>query len=180
MTILRNRKKLAAVNRVNHEDRPKNNQARNTNSHGLQENYITQVSEEVESRVTKNLAPEFIRTESRILGALSWLDELLQNPQSWVHSGNVPETSRNLKSDNQGTNEGHSQNDPNPEVEVSLSQSSQYLNPEETSEKSRNQTRPQLTEVATNRDRNQPRPQPTETATGSWQSLSRSQSLLGS
>ena len=34
---LRNNKKLAAINRDNHDDHPRKNQARNTNSPGVQE-----------------------------------------------------------------------------------------------------------------------------------------------
>ena len=81
----------------------------------------------------KKLSQEFSWTESRILGALSKLDEILLNSQSRVHSGPVPETSRNSNQENQGTNEESSQNDAHPEMDVSLSQSSQEFSPEETS-----------------------------------------------
>ena len=133
MATLRNKKNLTAISRDNHEDHPKIYQARNTNSLRIQEDYITQVSKEIESRVTKKLSQEFIGTESRILGTLSRLDEFLRNPQSQVHYGPVPETSRNSNRENQATNEDRSQNDPHPEVGVSLSQSSNELSPEETS-----------------------------------------------
>ena len=67
------------------------------------------------------------------MGALSRLDELLLNPQATVHSGLVPKTSRYSNSENQRTNEDHSQNGSHPEVGASLSQSPQELVPEETS-----------------------------------------------
>ena len=59
----------------------RNNQSQNTLNPGMAEELITQVSEEIKGRVTKKLSQEFSRTESRILGALSKLDEFLLNPQ---------------------------------------------------------------------------------------------------
>ena len=53
------------------------------------------MSQEIEGRVIKKLFQEFSRTESRVLSALSKLDECLKNPKSRVHSERVPETSRN-------------------------------------------------------------------------------------
>ena len=125
MATLRNKKDLAAMNRENHENHPRNVQAKSKISR-IQEDYITQVSEEIEDRVTKNLSKEFSKTESRTVGALSRLDECLQNPQSRARSG--PALSR----ENQGTNEARYQNDPHAEVGVSLSYSSQELSPGET------------------------------------------------
>ena len=95
--------------------------------------YINLVSEEIERRVTKKLSQEFNRTESRFLGALFKIDEFLLNPEVRVHSGPVPETSRNSNGENHETNEGRSQNDPHPEVGVSLNQSSQELSPDDSS-----------------------------------------------
>ena len=66
----------------------------------MAEEYITQVSEEIEERVTKKLFQEFSRTESRILGALSKIDEFLLNPQVRTCSVAVPGTSRNKNSEN--------------------------------------------------------------------------------
>ena len=80
MATLRNEKNVTAINRDSHEDHPRNNRARNINSPRVQEDYISQFSEEIESRVTKKLSQEFSETESRILGALSRLDEFLLNP----------------------------------------------------------------------------------------------------
>ena len=121
------------MNREINEDYLQNFQARITNSPRIQENYITEVSEEIEGRVTKKLSEEFNRTENHILGALSRLDSFLQSSQSRARSRTVPETSRNSSRENQGTNEDCSQNDPHPDVGVSLSRSQQELGPETTS-----------------------------------------------
>ena len=56
MAILRNKTKLAPMNEENNEDHPRNIQVRNTNSPRIQEDYIAQVSEEIEGRVTKKLS----------------------------------------------------------------------------------------------------------------------------
>ena len=72
MTTLRNKRKLAAINRYNHEEHPKNNQARDTIVPRNEEDDSFQVSENIEGRVTKKL--------SSILGGLSKLDEFLLNP----------------------------------------------------------------------------------------------------
>ena len=112
----------------------RNSQERNTSSHRTQEDYITQVSEEIEDTVTKKRPQGLSKTASRVLGALFKLDEFPLNPQPRVDSGPVSEISGNLNRENQGTNEDRSQNDPHPEVGVSLSESSQELGPEETSD----------------------------------------------
>ena len=81
MTTLRNKRKLAAVSREIPEN-TRNSQLQNTldpEMKSSQEN-ISQVSEEIEGRVTKKLSKEFSWTESRILGALSKPDEFLLNP----------------------------------------------------------------------------------------------------
>ena len=83
METLRNKRKLATVSR----DKPegtRNNQSQNALDPEMAQEYISQVSEETERRVTKKLSKEFSRTESRILGALSKLDDFLRNPQVLV------------------------------------------------------------------------------------------------
>ena len=132
LAILRNKRKLAVINRNNQEDHLGINQSRDTNSSRNQEDYITQVSKDIENRVTNKLSQEVSRTESRIMSGLSRLDEFIQNPLSRARSGPVPETFRNSSRENQGTNEDGSQNDPHPEVGVSFSYSSQELGPEGT------------------------------------------------
>ena len=105
MATLRNKLKLAAVTKETQEEHPRNGQSRNTSVPRINEEFITQVSEEIEGRVTKKLSQEFSRTESRILGALSKLDDFLLNPEIWTHSETVAGTFRNTIVKNQGTNE---------------------------------------------------------------------------
>ena len=133
---MRIKRKLAAMNRENKEDHFRNIQARNTNSLGIQKDYSRKIYyssvKKIEGRVTNNLSQEFSRSKSRILGALSGLDEVLQNLQPRAVSGTVPETSRNLSRENLGMNEDGSQNDSHPELGVSLSHSPHELSPGET------------------------------------------------
>ena len=75
-----NKRKLAALNKENCEELPRSNLAQNSSAPRSQEGYITQVSEEIEGRVTKRLSKEFGRTENCILGALARLDDFLMNP----------------------------------------------------------------------------------------------------
>ena len=101
MDTLRNKRKLAAISRETQKDHPRNDQSRNTSVARINREHITKLSEEIEGQVTKKLSQEFIRTESRILGALSKLDEFLLNPQIRTHSGTVPGTFRNTNVENQ-------------------------------------------------------------------------------
>ena len=112
----RNKRKLAALNEENCEENPRNSMAQNSGAPRSQEDYITQVSEEIEGRVTKKLSKEFSRTENRILGALARLDDFLMNPLLPGHSGTTPKPTRNTTHNNQGTNEEGSQNYPHPEA----------------------------------------------------------------
>ena len=112
----RNKRKLAAFNKEKCEEHSRSNLASSSNVPRSQEDYITQVSEEIEGRVTKKLSQEFSRTENRILGALARLDDFLMNPLLQGYSGTTPEASRNVFSINQGTNEVDSQSNPHPEA----------------------------------------------------------------
>ena len=127
---LRNKRKLAAVTRETQEEHPRNGQSRITSVPRINEEFITQVFEEIEGRVTQKLSQEYSRTEFRILGALSKLDEFLLNQQIRTHSGTVPETFRNTNVDNQGTNEDDSQSDPHPEAGLFRSQTTKNPGPE--------------------------------------------------
>ena len=118
MATLRNKRKLAAVSRETPES-TRSGRAPNVLDPQLTQEYISQVSEEIEGRVTKKLSKEFSRTESRILGALSKLDEFLLNPQVRTCSVAAPGTSRSSNLENQGTNEDRPSDDPGPEVEIS-------------------------------------------------------------
>ena len=131
MAILRNKRKLAAFNKENCQEHPRSNLAQNSNVPKSQKDYFTQVSEEIEGRVTKKLSQEFCRTESRILGALLRLDEFLQNLLIQGHSGTTPETSWIMLGTNQGTNEDNSQCDPHPEVSISQGQNTRSSGPDD-------------------------------------------------
>ena len=126
----RSKRKLAALNKENCEEHPRSKLAQNSILPRSQEDYITQVSEEIEGRVTKKLSQEFSRTENRKLGALARLD-FLTNPLIQGHSGTAPETSRNIFSINQGANEDDSQSNPHPEAGIFDDQMTQNAGPEQ-------------------------------------------------
>ena len=128
MATLRNKRKLAAVSRETPES-TRSGRASNVLDPELTQEYISQVSEEIEGRVTKKLSKEFSKTESRILGALSKLDEFLLNPQVRTCSVVAPGTSRSNNLENQGTNEDRPSDDPGPEVEISSPISGAETNP---------------------------------------------------
>ena len=106
------------------------NSAQTSNVPRSREDYITQVSEEIEGRVTKKLSQEFSRTETRILGALVRLDDFLMNPVIQGHSGTAPDTSWIAFGTSQGTKEDDSQSDPHPEAGIFCSQTTQNSGPE--------------------------------------------------
>ena len=66
-----------------------------------------------------------------MLGALARLDDFLMNPLIHGHSGTAPETSRNMFSRNQGTNEDDSQSDPHLEAGLFNNQMTQNSGPED-------------------------------------------------
>ena len=127
----RNKRLLAPLNKKNCEEHPRNNLAQNSSAPRSQEDYITQVSGEIEGRITKTLSKEFSRTENRILGALARLDDFLMNPLLPGHSGTTPGPSRNALNTSQGTNEDDSQNDPRPEAGLFHGQMTQNSGPED-------------------------------------------------
>ena len=133
MATLRTKRKLAAIARETQED-SRNNQSQNSAAPGITEDYIAQVSEEIEGRVTKKLSQEFSRTESRILGALSKLDEFLLNPQVRTFSGTTPGTFQSNGVENQEPSGYRCQNDAYPGVEFSACRASNLTDsdPEET------------------------------------------------
>ena len=134
MATLRNNRKLAVMARETKENR-RNHQSQNPAAPGITEDYLAQVSEEIDGRVAKKLSQDFSRTESRILGALSKLDEFLPNPQIRTCSGTIPGTFRNTDVENQEPSGYHSQNDSHPKVEFSARRASNLTDsdPEETS-----------------------------------------------
>ena len=95
-------------------DSSRGSRGRNVLDPELTQDYISQVSEEIEGRVTKKLSKEFNKTESRILGALSKLDEFLLNPQ--VRTCSVFQgASRNANSESREIHGNRSSTDPYPE-----------------------------------------------------------------
>ena len=82
----------------------------------MAEEYITQVSEEIEWRVTKNLFLEFNRTDFRILVALFKFDEVLLNPQVRTCYVALPGTSRKNNSESREPADDRSLDDSCPEV----------------------------------------------------------------
>ena len=131
MATLRNKRKLAAVTRKTQEENPRNGQSRNTSVPRINEEKITQVSEEIEGRASKKLSQEFSRTDSRILGALTKLNEFISNQQIHTHFETVPGAFRNRNVENQGTNEDDSQSDPHPEAGIFRGQATQNLGPKD-------------------------------------------------
>ena len=123
MASLRNKRKLAAVERETQKEHPRNGQSRNTSVLKINAEYILQVFEETEGRVTKKLSREFSRRKSRILGVLYKLDECFSNAQVRAHSGTVPGRSRNTDVENREPSGDRFQNDPRPEVGPSVYQS---------------------------------------------------------
>ena len=118
MATLRKKKFLAALNKEICEEFPRSNMVQNSNVPRSQEDYITQVSEENEGKVTEKLSQKFRRMENRILGALARLDDFLMNPLIQHHSGYAFGT-------NHGTNNDDSQSDPRPEAGIFRSQITQ-------------------------------------------------------
>ena len=94
------------------------------------QDYISQVSEEIEGRVTKKFSKEFNKTESRILGALSKFDELLLKPKVRTCFVAARGTYRDCNSENRETHGDRSSNDPFPEVGCFPHHSGQLNSPE--------------------------------------------------
>ena len=115
MATLRNKRKIAAVSRESPEG-TRSSRVQNVLDPELTQDYISQVSEEIEGRVTKKISEEYSKTESRILGALSKLDEFFLNPQVRTCSVAVPGTSRKNNSENREITGDRSSDDPCPEV----------------------------------------------------------------
>ena len=130
MATLRNMRKLAAVSRETPENR-RNSQSQNSLDPRMAQGYISQVSEKIESRVSKKLSKELSRTESCILNALSKLDEFLLNLEKRTCSVAVPGTSRNSGSENREPTGDRSPGDPSPEAVFSTYHSSNLNDPEQ-------------------------------------------------
>ena len=66
MATFRNKEKHAALNKENCEELLRNNLAQNADAPRSQEDYITQVSDEIEGGVTIRLSRDFSRTGNSI------------------------------------------------------------------------------------------------------------------
>ena len=115
LATLRNKTKLAALNKEICEENPMSNLAQNTCIAKSEEDYIIQVSMEIEGKITKKLSKEFSRTESRILDDLSRIDAFLLSPLLQGHSGFSPETSQNAPNVIQATHDDDCQVDAHPQ-----------------------------------------------------------------
>ena len=129
MATLRNKRKLAAVSRETPEG-SRSSRTQNVFDPELTQDYISQVSEETEGRVTKKPSKDFSKTESRILGVLSKLDEFRLYPQVRTCSVAVSGTSRNTNLENRETTGDRSSDDPYPEVGFFFHHSGQLNSPE--------------------------------------------------
>ena len=123
MATLKSKQSLAAVLRESPEEHPRNGHSPNTPILRINEEYVTQVSEEIEGKVNKKLSQDLNSTESCFLGALFKLYEFLLNPQLRTHSETVPEISQSTDVENKAPTWDRSQNDHHPEMESSVYQS---------------------------------------------------------
>ena len=122
MVTLRIGRKLATLNKENYEEHSRSKLAQNSIAARSEEDHITQISEEIQNRVTKNLSQEISRTESHSSCALFHLDDFPLNLVVQGHSGTGTETSGDAYGTNQGTNEDHSQSDFHLEASIFQSQ----------------------------------------------------------
>ena len=123
MASLRNKRNLAAVSRETPENTG-NSQSQIPLDPSMAQEYMSQVSEEIEGRVTKNLSKELSRRESRIFQVLSKHDEFLLNPQVRTCSVAVTGTSGNNDSENREPTGDRSLGDPCPDAVFSAYHSS--------------------------------------------------------
>ena len=92
---LENKRNFGEVKKINQKEYSWNNFSRNKNAPGSNRMYLAHVSEEIKGRASEQeIFHKILRTENRILGAVSKLDEYLLIWQVWVHYGTVPSTSR--------------------------------------------------------------------------------------
>ena len=126
-TIQRNRKS-AALNRKNQEEHPKINLSRDIIFLLVkEEDDVTQLSEEVERRVDRNLSKDLGTPWSLTRDDLSELAEFLQKSQIWVQSTTPQGLSWKFDKENKEVNGDSSQKDLLPPVAFSVNQ---YPQPE--------------------------------------------------
>ena len=127
MATLRNKRRLAAGAKGNQEGSPRNSHSGNSAASRINEEYISEVSDKVEDRVSNKLSQEFTRTKSPVLGTLFKHDKFLRNLQVWLQSGTVPVTFRDMNVENQQPTEDGSQKDPHSKVSASIYRSPQPM-----------------------------------------------------
>ena len=130
MATLRKKRNWAAFSTETPEN-PRNNQSQNTLDPGMFQEYISQVYEKIEGRVTKKLSEQFSRLESGFCGASTKLDEFILNPQVRICSVAVPGTSKNNDSENWEPTGYRSLDDPCPEVVFSACHPGNLNDPEQ-------------------------------------------------
>ena len=107
---------MVTVNRENQEEHLRNGISRSRNVSGISEENTTLVFEVTEGKEAKKISQEFSKTENRILGVLSNLDEFILNSQVLLQSRNVPGTSKGIQRKYQEPDEDSSQNDLHPDM----------------------------------------------------------------
>ena len=129
MAIMGNKRKLGAVSRET-PDGNRSSRGQNVLDPELTQDYISQVSGEIEGRVTKKFTQKISKTDSRTLGDLSKLDKFLLNPQVRTCSVADQGKSRNANSESRKTQGDRSSDDPYPEVGYFRHHSGQLNSPE--------------------------------------------------
>ena len=129
LATLRDKRIIAAVSRETPES-TRDSRGQNTLDPDLTQDYISQVSEEIEGRLPEKISNKCSKTESRVLGALSKPDEFLLNPQVRTCSVAVPGTSGCNNSENRETTWDRSSGDLCPEAMFFFRHSGQINSPE--------------------------------------------------
>ena len=106
------------------QENARNVKSQNSFLPDITEEYITQVSQEIEKKVIEILSLEFSRMESRIFGTSSELNEYFLNPQVRTCSDTLPGSSGNNNSKNREPTGDCSSYDSHPEVKIFVRQAS--------------------------------------------------------
>ena len=93
MAALRMKKKIAAVTGEKQGENARKNSSADIIVPRCHNDYVIQVSKEIEAIVTKKLSQVSSKTESLILGAMSKLDEFHRDSELRVQLGTVPANS---------------------------------------------------------------------------------------
>ena len=96
----------------------------------INEEYIKQVSKDIDRRKSESVTQESCRTENWILGAIWNFDESLPNSQVVVQSGTVTGPDWDINGKNQEEDDYHSENDLLPEFKAEVRNSFHKLVPD--------------------------------------------------